>query len=132
MTGPVPYLHLAGRAREALEFYADVFGGTANLHTFAEFQRTDGDPEAIAHGYLSDSPVQLNAADVGTGEESLSTKGLMFALLGTVPPAELQRWFTRLSEGGTVVDDLQHRDWGANDGQVIDRFGLHWLIGYED
>jgi PhnB protein len=30
------------------------------------------------------------------------------------------------------VDDLQARPWGASDGQVIDRFGLHWLIGFED
>jgi hypothetical protein len=24
------------------------------------------------------------------------------------------------------------RGWGASDGQVIDRYGLHWLIGFED
>jgi PhnB protein len=27
---------------------------------------------------------------------------------------------------------LQVRPWGASDGQVIDRYGLHWLIGFED
>jgi PhnB protein len=30
------------------------------------------------------------------------------------------------------VDHLQKRPWGAFDGQVIDRFGLHWLVGYEN
>ena len=30
-----------------------------------------------------------------------------------------------------VVDDLQKRPWGASDGQVIDRYGRHWLIGFE-
>jgi uncharacterized glyoxalase superfamily protein PhnB len=40
--------------------------------------------------------------------------------------------FLRLSEGGHVVDDLQQRPWDAWDGQVIDRYGLHWLIGFED
>jgi PhnB protein len=29
------------------------------------------------------------------------------------------------------VDDLQKRPWGASDGQVIDRYGLPWLIGFE-
>jgi len=28
------------------------------------------------------------------------------------------------------MDELQTRPWGASDGQVIDRYGLHWLIGY--
>ena len=132
MSGLVPYLHFAGQAREALEFYADVFGGKAEMHTFADFGRTDGDAGWIAHGYLVGSPVELNAADAGEGEESLQTAGLMFSLLGTTDSEGLARWFARLGEGGTVVDDLQHREWGATDGQVRDRYGLLWLIGYED
>ena len=31
-----------------------------------------------------------------------------------------------------MIDDLQQRPWGAFDGQVVDRYGLHWLIGFED
>jgi PhnB protein len=38
---------------------------------------------------------------------------------------------TRPADGGTVVDDLQQRPWGAFDGQLIDRYGVHWLIGFE-
>ncbi len=34
-------------------------------------------------------------------------------------------------DSGRVVDDLQTRPWGDSDGQVIDRYGLHWLIGFE-
>ena len=30
-----------------------------------------------------------------------------------------------------IVDDLQRRPWGATDGQVIDRYGLDWLIGFQ-
>jgi PhnB protein len=55
----------------------------------------------------------------------------MLSLLGTADPATLRTWFSGLSEGGRVVDDLQTRPWGASDGQVIDRCGLHWLIGFE-
>jgi PhnB protein len=55
----------------------------------------------------------------------------MLSLLGTAVAPTLKDWFARLSEGGRVVDDLQVRPWGASDGQVIDRYGLHWLIGFE-
>lgn len=55
----------------------------------------------------------------------------MLSLLGTAAPSALRRWFSDLSEGGQVIDDLQRRPWGASDGQVIDRYGLHWLIGFE-
>lgn len=131
MTAPIPYLSLPGTARAALTFYAQTFGGTANLHTLAEFSRTDGPPDAIAHGYLSDSPVQIYASDAVGDEVPLRTEGLMFALLGTADPATLREWFTALADGGEIVDNLQRRPWGASDGQVVDRFGLHWLVGFE-
>lgn len=132
MSAPVPYIHFPGTAREALTFYADVFGGAAQLHTFAEFSRTDGPGEHIAHGYLVDAPVALFGADAAREEPTFEAKGLMLSLLGAADAAILTTWFGRLAEEGVVVDDLQRRPWGATDGQVIDRYGLHWLIGHED
>jgi PhnB protein len=108
-----------------------VFGCTVQLHTFAEFGRDDGPADAIAHGYLTGGPVGLSGADVAGHERPLRCEGLMLALLGTADPPTLRTWFSRLSEGGQVVADLQARPWGASDGQVIDRYGLHWLIGFE-
>lgn len=131
MTAPTPYLHLPGTARNALTLYGDVFGCAVRLHTFAEFDRTDGPADAIAHGYLVDGPVTLSAADVAGDEHPLRCEGIMLALLGTADPATLHAWFARLADGGRVVDDLQARPWGGCDGQVVDRFGVHWLLGYE-
>jgi PhnB protein len=132
MTAPTPYLHLAGSARAALEFYGEVFGCGVQLHTLAEFGRTDGPGDAVAHGYLVDGPVDLFAADAVGDEPSFRSEGLMLSLLGTAPADTLRGWFARLSEGGSVVEALQERPWGASDGQVVDRFGVHWLIGFEN
>jgi PhnB protein len=131
MTDPTPYILLPGTAREALTFYGEVFGCSVALHSFAEFGRTDGPEDAIAHGYLIDGPVRLFAADVSGQESALRSEGIMLALLGTAPAGTLRRWFATLSQGGQVVDELQTRAWGASDGQVVDRYGLHWLIGFE-
>jgi PhnB protein len=131
MTDPTPYLLLPGTSREALTFYGDAFGCGVQLHTFAEFNRTDGRADAIAHGCLVEGPVTLFAADVFGDERPFRCEGMMLSLLGTAAPSTLRSWFSRLSDGGRVVDDLQVRPWGASDGQVIDRYGLHWLIGFE-
>ena len=131
MAGIVPYLHLPGTARAPLNYYAQTFGGTAEMHSFAHFGRTDGDPEAIAHGELVGGAVNLFIADTRAGEVGFRAEGLMLALLGVADPDTLKFWFEELAAGGTVVDQLQEREWGASDGQVIDRFGIHWLVGFQ-
>jgi len=131
MGNPTPYFILPGTAREALTFYGYVFACEVQLNTFAEFNRTDGPPDAIAHGYLANGPVALFAADAAGDQATFHSEGMMLALLGTAAASVLRQWFSRLAEGGQIVDDLQKRPWGASDGQVIDRYGLLWLIGFE-
>ena len=53
MSDPTPYIHLPGTAREALTFYAEVFGCGVEMLTLQDFNRTDGPADAIAHGYLT-------------------------------------------------------------------------------
>jgi PhnB protein len=130
MTALTPYLTLPGTAREALTFYQDVFGGTLVLNTLADFNRTDGPPDAIAHGMLQGT-VTLFASDATGDDEPVQIRGMLFSLLGSADPDTLESWFAKLAETGTDIDQLQLRPWGAHDGQVTDRFGLRWLIGYE-
>jgi len=124
------YVTFPGTARAALGFYQDVFGGDLALHSYADFGRTDGPPTMIAHGTL-DGLVTIAGSDASPGQESVQFRGLMLSLLGTADPDILHGWFDKLAAGGTVVDPLGPKPWGATDGQVIDQHGLHWLIGYE-
>lgn len=130
MTALQIYVSFPGTAREALGFYAEVFGGELTLFTYEQFSRSDGPPGAIAHGELKGA-VALAGADAAADEKTVRCEGLMLSLLGTAEPVVLHEWFDKLADGGRVVDPLAPRPWGATDGQVIDRHGLHWLIGYE-
>lgn len=130
MTGLTPYLSFPGTTREALTFYQKVFGGELVLHTLADFGREDGPPDAIAHGMLQGT-VDLFASDSGPEDPTLKLEGILFSLLGTAEPATLKAWFAALCDGGSDVDQLQVRPWGDHDGQVTDRYGVRWLIGYQ-
>lgn len=131
MSGLVPYLFFPGNAAEALSFYRDVFGGELSLFSYEQFHRADGPSDAIAHGMLSGA-VELFGADAGPDADAVHIVGATFSLLGTAEPAVLQQWFASLAVGGTVIDLLQRRPWGDYDGQVTDRYGIRWLIGYQD
>jgi PhnB protein len=130
MTAPQLYLTFPGTAREALSFYADVFGGELSLHRYQDFGRTDGPADAIAHGVLSGA-VALAGSDAAEGETSYRLDGVRLSLLGAAEPVVLHEWFDRLAVEGSIVDPLAPKPWGASDGQVLDRYGLLWLIGYE-
>jgi PhnB protein len=97
MAGLTPYLHFPGTAREALTFYGDVFGCAVEFHTFAEFNRTDGPADAIAHGYLTEGPVSLYGSDVSGDERPFRAEGMMLSLLGTAAPSTLRTWFSRVA-----------------------------------
>lgn len=130
MTGLVPYLFFPGNAAEALTFYQQAFDGELVLHRYADFGRTDGPGDAVAHGILS-GKVALFGADAGPDEDGVHLVGVDFSLLGAAEPQVLRQWFARLADGGRVVTDLEQRPWGAHDGTVVDRFGIRWLIGWE-
>ncbi|MGO4144760.1 VOC family protein [Paenarthrobacter sp. YAF11_1] len=130
MTAPQLYITFPGTAREALGFYAKIFGGELSLYSFEEFNRTDGPSDAIAHGVLSGA-VSLFGSDAATGEKTVKIQGAMLSLLGAAEPEVLHAWFDKLADGGRILDPLAPKPWGASDGQVVDRHGLRWLIGYE-
>lgn len=130
MAGLVPYLLFPGNAREALTRYRDIFGGELELASYAEFGRDDGPADAIAHGALTGA-VSLFAADAAGDDATFEMVGGMFSLLGTADAPTLEAWFDALADDGEVLDALQRRTWGDHDGQVRDRFGVHWLIGYQ-
>lgn len=130
MSSPQVYISFPGTAREALGYYAEVFGGDVSLFTYEDFARTDGPPTAVAHGML-DGAVALAGSDAAAGEATMRCEGMMLSLLGAAEPTVLHAWFDRLAADGKVVDPLALKPWGGSDGQVIDRHGLHWLIGYE-
>ena len=130
VAAPRVYISFPGTAGSALRFYADLFGGELHLHSYGDFGRSDGPADAIAHGEL-DGVVSLAGSDAGEGQPAVRVEGLLLSLLGTAEPTVLHQWFEDLASGGQVVKPLEQQPWGAFDGQVIDRYGLQWLIGYE-
>ena len=79
---PRPYISFPGTAREALTFYQEVFGGELRLFTLAEFNRTDGPADAIAHGELT-GLVSVGGSDAVGGEPTVKLEGFLLSLLGT-------------------------------------------------
>ncbi len=125
-----PYLNFDGNARQALEFYASVFGGSPNFNTFADFGTPQDSPDAnkIMHGQLeTEAGYTIMGADTPPGMDFQGLHGFGVSVSGD--DADLLRgYWNKLSEGGTVTMPLEKQAWGDEFGMVTDKFGVPWLM----
>ena len=124
-----PYIGFDGNAREAIEFYKDVFGGELQLNTFGEY----GDPSApdankVMHAWLqSPSGYSLMVSDTPPHQEYQPGTNVSMSLSGD-DADELRGYWAKLSDGGTIAVPLEKQMWGDEFGMCTDKFGIAWLV----
>ncbi|CAN5659476.1 MAG: VOC family protein [Acidimicrobiia bacterium] len=124
-----PYLSFSNNAREAMEFYKDVFGGQLTLNTFGEYGDKEA-PEAnnIMHAQLeTDRGYTLMGADTVPGMEYSPGSNFAVSLSGD-DADELRGYWKKLSDGGNVGVPLEKQMWGDEFGQLVDRYGVGWMV----
>src|SRR4051812_40887395 len=126
-----PYLNFKNNARQAMEFYKNVFGGTLHTTTFKEGQMSSGTPEdnLIMHSVLegpndftlmgSDTPDHMGEYKQGTNF-SVSLSG--------DNEAELRGYWEKLAQGAMVAQPLVQAPWGDTFGMLTDQFGVPWMV----
>lgn len=128
-----PYLNFDGTTREAMEFYASVFGGTLSLSTFAEYGAANSpDADRIMHSMLeTDAGYTIMAADVTSEMRYQPPAGFSMSLSGDDGDV-LRGYFENLSAGGTIAMPLAKQVWGDEFGMCTDRFGVSWLVNISE
>ncbi len=124
-----PYISFGGNAREALEFYEGVFGGTLVLNTFGEYGPPDAPgADKIMHGMIeTDGGLALMGADTPPGMEHNPGDNIAVSLSGE-DAEELRGYWDKLSGGGTVTIPLEKQMWGDEFGMCTDQFGIAWMV----
>ncbi len=124
-----PYLNFNGNARQALEFYQSVFGGTLAVSTFADLGAADApDADKIMHGQLeTDAGYTIMAADVPGHMEYHPIAGCSVSLSGDEGDL-LRGYWEKLSASGSTMMPLQKQVWGDEFGMCTDGFGVPWLV----
>jgi PhnB protein len=64
---------------------------------------------------------------------NVCTKGNNFSIsINANSREEATKFFDGLSEGGNVSMELQDTFWGAFFGMWTDKFGINWMVNYDD
>src|SRR5687767_3441183 len=124
-----PYISFDGNAREAMEYYKQVLGGTLVLNTFGELGSPDPEgADKIMHGMLeTDSGFTLMGADTPPGMEHQPGNNFAVSLSGD-DSDELRGYWEKLSDGGSVSVPLEKQMWGDEFGMCQDRYGVPWMV----
>ena len=136
------YLNFSRGTEEAFTFYKSVFGtefvgglmrhGDVPAHE-GQVELSDEDKQLVMNVQL---PILgghlLMASDMPTSMGMELTRGNNVSI-GLHPDtrAEADRLYAALSDGGTPGTPMQEMFWGDYYGDLVDRFGIHWLIDCE-
>lgn len=126
------YLNFNGNCREAVTFYAEVFGTEApKLMTFGEAPPNPEYPlpeeakNLIMHTRLQIHGSNVMFSDVFPGMPFVEGNNISLSLV-IDSLEDLQSAFNKLQVGGKVMMELQETFWSKAYGSLTDKFGIHW------
>jgi PhnB protein len=130
-----PYLLFSGQCEAAFKFYEQCLGGKIEVMmthagTPAEKQVPAEWRNKILHARLAVRDQVLMGSDAPPGRQE-APKGFSVSL--TVDSsASAERIFHALAENGTVRMPIQKTFWAERFGMLVDRFGIPWMINFEE
>jgi PhnB protein len=129
-----PYLFFNGRCEEAIEFYRRALGAKVDMLMRYKESPDPPPPDMVApgsenkvmHASLRIGDATVMASD-GCCSGELGFQGFSLSI-SAAAPAEADRLFAALADGGQVQMPLTKTFWSPYFGMLTDRFGVGWMI----
>jgi PhnB protein len=131
------YMNFNGNCREAVEYYAEVFGTEKpEIMTFGEtppdpnFALPEEAKDLVMHTRLNIRGSNVMFSDVFPGMPFVAGNNISLSF-GSKNIDEIKSLFNKLKEGGSVGMDLQETFWSKCYGNLTDKFGIEWQFNYD-
>lgn len=124
-----PYMGFKDNAREAMEFYKSVFGGELTMSTYKEGGISDDPAQAdkIMHAMLIIGP-EMTLMGSDQGNDRANDRMQISLSCENSEEEKVKAQWAKLSEGATVTMPLAQAPWGDSFGQIVDKFGIGWMV----
>ncbi len=129
-----PYLNFNGQCKEAFQFYEQCLRGKITaMVTYGETPAAEhvspDTRDRIIHARLEVGGAVLMASD--SPPELFEEQKGMSVSLHVDDPAEAERIYHALADGGRVRMPIEETFWAARFGMLVDRFGTPWMVNCE-
>lgn len=140
MTTVNAYLNFNGNCQEAFDFYKSIFGGDfsyvgkfKDMPPMGEQEMSETDGEKIMHISLpiSKETILMGSDTIDGFGPPLQIGNNISISINTDSKEEADRLFDNLSKGGTVGMSMDNVFWGSYFGMFTDRFGVDWMVSFE-
>ncbi|NCT92013.1 VOC family protein [Cellulomonas sp. APG4] len=140
------HLNFRGTARQALELYRSVFGGTLTAATYGDLgmpQEAPGADKIVFGQVVSDGGFRVMAYDIpghdttDTAETAGTTRRengatltdrTFFQSVRGESLEEVTAVWEGLADGAQIIEPLAASPWSPGFGMLTDRFGVTWVI----
>jgi PhnB protein len=125
------YLSFNGNTRQAFEYYARHLGGNIMaMLTFGENPACESLPDSrdlIMHAIIDIGGHLVMGTDATPDRPYEGVRGA-HVVIHTQDPAEADKLFAALADGGQVALPIQETFWAKRYGILVDRFGVPWMV----
>lgn len=131
------YLSFNGNAEEVFNFYKSVFGGEFQSLMRMNEGPAEYAPPAGEENLLMHVSLPIGRGTVLMGCDVPSTYGPVkegsnyTVAIQADSKEEADKLFNGLSAGGKVTMAMADAFWGSYFGMFTDKFGIHWMVGYD-
>ena len=135
MTRINPYLNFNGNCLSAMNFYKDCLGGELIVQTVEGSAIETECPPAMKHQVLHASLIKENLTLMGSdmvGPDGFIKGNTISLSLNCSSEKEIHTLFPSLSAGGKVIQPLRVEFWGVVFGVLTDKFGVRWMLNYDE
>lgn len=140
------HLNFRGTARQALDFYATVFGGRTVIATYGDLgmpKEVSGADKVVFGQVENEDGFRVMAYDIPGQDDTDSTvtagstrrengatitDRTFFQSVRADTLDEITGYWSALAEGGTVIEPLAASAWTPGFGMLTDRFGVTWVL----
>lgn len=129
-----PYLFFNGNCEQAVEFYKKALGAVVEFTMRYKESPEPPPPGMVPPGFenkIMHTSFRIGDTVVMASDGCTADKAQFegFSLSLSVPtPADADRAFNALAEGGQVKTPLTKTFWSPRFGMLTDRFGVDWMV----
>ncbi len=130
----IPYIIINGHCENALNFYQDCFNGEISFqqkYSDTNYEVSAAFKDKIAHAEFIANQIHFFASDGFEGQKTNIGDNIAFSI-NFSEKSEQKKTFEKLKVGGKVTMDFSETSVNSNLATLIDKYGIHWYLNFEN